>query len=574
MSASRESAAEQAALTPATFDSSVISAPPYRGIFWAARWTIASQRSKAARRSRRRVQSRCSNRNPGWSRHAREVGHRAHGEVVDADDLDVLAEQALAQVGADEPGGAGDSNALHVCYLRIQTSRTSGPGPEPLSVCTCVKLRRIQPVELAPEGVAEGRVAYLHEGAVGRDRQPDAVALELRDGGLLVRGSGVRAGLQHDRGDRVWPIAEHVEARQERRGQDRLAGPRVGRDGVDGPLEGGGVRRRRRDRAAGPVHRARLAVGVGQRELRAGDDEEEQPRGADQDGRATTGELHEVQARQQHRDERRVVHDRLRVLRVQEEAVVLRDREHREHDRARERQLRVGAPRARGTALPQHDPHGTGRRAEGHPAVDELQAVAQRLGVRDGDPGERQDAEHQQGEARHAPAPAAGDELRDDQHGRHAGRVEREPRAELGDARRRSAACAPARSRRRRCSSCRPGRGSRTAGRRRRWRGRAGRRPRAGSPTAGAATSAASRHGAALACRRTTSHAPTATTAASTYSGFVSVLRPTAAPTASSQPRPAGATAACATASSSPSSAACRASPRWCAAGRTRSWPG
>ena len=173
----------------------------------------------------------------------------------------------------------------------------------------------------------------------------------------------------------------------------------------------------------------------------------------------------------------------------------------------RERQLRVRAPRARAAALPQHDPDGTGRRAEWHPAVDELQAVAQRLGVRDRDPDERQGAEHEQDDAGHASATATGDEPRDD-----APSPPRRPRTARAARRARrssrpSAACAPARWRRRRRSGCRPGTGSRTAGRRRRWRGPAGRRPGAGSPRPGAATSAASRHGAALACRRTSSHA-------------------------------------------------------------------
>jgi len=52
-----------------------------------------------------------------------EVVARAREEVVDADDVVAPLEQALAQVGAEEPGAAGDQNAFtheiaHVCLDR------------------------------------------------------------------------------------------------------------------------------------------------------------------------------------------------------------------------------------------------------------------------------------------------------------------------------------------------------------------------------------------------------------------------------------------------------------------------
>jgi hypothetical protein len=44
----------------------------------------------------------------------REVGHRAVGEIVDADDLVPLGEQALAEMGADEAGRPSYADSLHL----------------------------------------------------------------------------------------------------------------------------------------------------------------------------------------------------------------------------------------------------------------------------------------------------------------------------------------------------------------------------------------------------------------------------------------------------------------------------
>ena len=86
--------------------------PPKRGIFFAARCTIASQPANARAElplaravERLELEARVVE-------ERRDVRHRAVREVVDADDLVSVRQQALADVRADEAGGAGDADAL------------------------------------------------------------------------------------------------------------------------------------------------------------------------------------------------------------------------------------------------------------------------------------------------------------------------------------------------------------------------------------------------------------------------------------------------------------------------------
>ena len=59
----------------------------------------------------------------------RDVRHRAVREVVDADDLVSVRQQELADVRADEAGGAGDADAPpHAASLAACGSRSKTPG--------------------------------------------------------------------------------------------------------------------------------------------------------------------------------------------------------------------------------------------------------------------------------------------------------------------------------------------------------------------------------------------------------------------------------------------------------------
>ena len=57
--------------------------------------------------------------NDGSSEHPAEVAQAAHREVVDADDLDALGEQALDEVRSDEAGGSGDADASREVHAAL-----------------------------------------------------------------------------------------------------------------------------------------------------------------------------------------------------------------------------------------------------------------------------------------------------------------------------------------------------------------------------------------------------------------------------------------------------------------------
>src|SRR5207244_6298398 len=71
-----------------------------------------------------------------------EVEQCAPGEVVDADDLDALFEQTVAEMRPDEPGGAGNAYPLHVDLL-TRISRVRCVAASAVNVAAVTYLLRI-----------------------------------------------------------------------------------------------------------------------------------------------------------------------------------------------------------------------------------------------------------------------------------------------------------------------------------------------------------------------------------------------------------------------------------------------
>ena len=167
---SSASATSQAACAPSTLACSVSQGA-------AVARDLHPRRGARSRRSRRRRarSSRWSRQSALWKRKlgsARkpvDVAGRAVRQVVDADDLAAFVEQALAQVGADEAGGAGHADSFGVMGPSFARRRgTRGSVPAPRNTAVRRKFVRSQRGEPAVVGLAEGARGRTRSRACGR----------------------------------------------------------------------------------------------------------------------------------------------------------------------------------------------------------------------------------------------------------------------------------------------------------------------------------------------------------------------------------------------------------------------